>query len=170
MSRLWDAGHKWVKTVRRKIIGDLTSFTCTKPRPELFRRQISDFIYHLLCLFVFLTNHRLERSLYVKLKDWISNSVDLDETAHLNLCYLQKPIIIACGSERVNSNAAPNYKHMFGPHRGPLPRHWNIIFTNTMLKQSTGLDGDLKPEHKKITRLQLRVSRLWNFFFHAQLS
>ena len=44
---------------------------------------------------------------YVKLKDWMSNSVDPDETAHyepshLNLCCLQKPIIIALGSERVN--------------------------------------------------------------------
>ena len=37
----------------------------------------------------------------------MSNSVDSDETAydepsHLDLCCLQKPIIIACGSERVN--------------------------------------------------------------------
>ena len=36
----------------------------------------------------------------------MSNSVDPDKTAHyepshLDLCYLQKPIIIACGSERV---------------------------------------------------------------------
>ena len=33
----------------------------------------------------------------------MSNSVDPDETAHLNLdlCYMQKPIIIACGGERV---------------------------------------------------------------------
>ena len=47
------------------------------------------------------------RSLYVKLKNWMSNNVDLDETAHyelshLDLCCLQKPIIIACGSEIVN--------------------------------------------------------------------
>ena len=34
-----------------------------------------------VCFFS-LTNYRLERSLYVKLKDWISNSVDPDETAH----------------------------------------------------------------------------------------
>ena len=26
----------------------------------------------------------------------------LNEPSHLDLCYLQKPIIIACGSERVN--------------------------------------------------------------------
>ena len=44
--------------------------------------------------------------IYVKLNDWTSNSVDLDETAHyepshLDLCCLQKPIFIAYGSERV---------------------------------------------------------------------
>ena len=58
----------------------------------------------------FLTNYRLhgmERSyIYVKLKDRMSNSVDPDETAHepshLDLCCLQKPFIIASGSERVN--------------------------------------------------------------------
>ena len=45
----------------------------------------------------------LKRSLYVKLKDCKSNSVDPDyEPSHLDLCCLQKPIIIACGSERVN--------------------------------------------------------------------
>ena len=37
----------------------------------------------------------------------MSNSIDPDETAHyepshLDLCCLQKPIIIACGNERVN--------------------------------------------------------------------
>ena len=31
----------------------------------------------------------------------MSNSIDPDETAHLDLCCLQKPIIIACSSERV---------------------------------------------------------------------
>ena len=51
----------------------------------------------------------MERSLYVKLKDWMSNSVDPDETAHyepshLDLRCLQKPIIIAFGSERVKKN------------------------------------------------------------------
>ena len=33
-------------------------------------------------LFFILTNYRLERRLYVKLKDWMSNSVDQHETAH----------------------------------------------------------------------------------------
>ena len=31
----------------------------------------------------------------------MSDSVDPGETAHLDLCCLQKPIIIACGSVRV---------------------------------------------------------------------
>ena len=31
----------------------------------------------------------------------MSNSVDPDEPSHLDLCCLQKPIIIACGSESV---------------------------------------------------------------------
>ena len=34
--------------------------------------------------FLFLTNYRLKRSLYVKLKDRMSNSVDPDETAHMS--------------------------------------------------------------------------------------
>ena len=34
--------------------------------------------------FSFLTKYRLKRSLYVKLKDWMSNSVDPDETAHMS--------------------------------------------------------------------------------------
>ena len=52
------------------------------------------------CFFI-LTNYRLERHLYVKLKNWMSNSVDPDETSQLDLCCLQKPIIIARGSERI---------------------------------------------------------------------
>ena len=50
----------------------------------------------------------MKRSLYVKLKDCMSNSVDPDETAHyepshLDLRCLLKPIIIACGSEKHQS-------------------------------------------------------------------
>ena len=55
--------------------------------------------------FSILTHHRLERRLYVKLKDRMSKSVDPDETAHWAvssiLCCLQRSIIIVCGSERV---------------------------------------------------------------------
>ena len=44
----------------------------------------------------------MERSLYVKFKDCTPNSVDPDhEPSHLDLCCLQKPIIIDYGSERV---------------------------------------------------------------------
>ena len=58
-----------------------------------FRRQISDDICLLLFFFI-LTNYRVERRLCVKWKEWMSNSIDPDETA----------IIIACGSERVNGS------------------------------------------------------------------
>ena len=75
---------------------------------ELFWRQISDDICRLFFFFFFfLTNYRLERSFYVKLKDSMSNRVDPDKTAHyepshLDLRCLQKPMITAYGSERVN--------------------------------------------------------------------
>ena len=64
-----------------------------------FRRQLSSALF-------FLTNYRLERSLYVKLKDWMSNRVNLDETAHdepshLDLRCLQSSFINAYGCERV---------------------------------------------------------------------
>ena len=85
-----------------------TSLTLSVPN---FRRHLSLFV---VCFFV-LTNYSLERRLYVKLIDWMSNSVDPDETAqwavssgsmlfepsHLDLCCLKKPIIITCCSERV---------------------------------------------------------------------
>ena len=59
------------------------------------------------CFGFFLTKYPLEVSLYLKFNNWMSNSVDPDETAHyepshLDLCSLQRLLIIACGSERVN--------------------------------------------------------------------
>ena len=43
----------------------------------------------------------------------------------------------------------------FGPHRGPLPsvKHHSKTHINktTVMKQSKGFNGDLKPEHKKTT-------------------
>ena len=50
----------------------------------------------------------LERHLYVKLKDGMSNSIDPDKTAHYepshqDLHCLQKPIVITYGSERVDA-------------------------------------------------------------------
>ena len=57
-----------------------------------------------VCFFI-LTNYRLERRLYVKLKDWMSNSVDSDETAHWAVSsgsmLFAKAYYYACGSERV---------------------------------------------------------------------
>ena len=44
-----------------------------------FRRHLSSAFF-----FFILTNYRLERRLYVKLKDWMSNSVDPDETAQVS--------------------------------------------------------------------------------------
>ena len=41
-----------------------------------FRRHLSSAFFYIL------TNYRLERRLYVKLKDWMPNSIDPDETAH----------------------------------------------------------------------------------------
>ena len=72
------------------------------------RNIISDYICRLFFFFFFFifTNYRLERSLYVKLKDRMSNSVDPDETAHnepshLELRCLQTPISIACAAKKI---------------------------------------------------------------------
>ena len=50
----------------------------------------------------------------------MSNSVDPDETAHyepshLDLCCLQKPIIVACGSDRVNTLKTSDSEYPDGP-------------------------------------------------------
>ena len=42
-----------------------------------------------------------EKTFICKVERLNVNSVDPDETSHLDLCCLQKFIIIACGSERV---------------------------------------------------------------------
>ena len=86
----------------RTCASKLNSFGA-KFQTTFFRRQISPFV---VC-FDFLTNYQLEISLYEKLKDSMSNSIDPDEMAHnepshLDLHCLQKPIIISCGSIGVN--------------------------------------------------------------------
>ena len=53
--------------------------------------SVPNFRRHLPSAFFIITNCRLERRLYVKLKDWMSNSVDPDEPSHLDLGCLQKP-------------------------------------------------------------------------------
>ena len=87
------------------VFRNKTSLTLSVPN---FRRHLSYVFFFFF--FFFLTNCPLERDSYVKLKDRMSNSVDPDETAHyepshLDLCYLQNPILIACGSERIKHNA-----------------------------------------------------------------
>ena len=81
----------------RRLIWILPRCTCQKVHfltlGVVFINTLN--ICRLLC---FLINYRLE-SLCEKLKDLMSNSVDPDETAHLDLRCLQKPIIIAYGSE-----------------------------------------------------------------------
>ena len=85
-----------------------------------------------VCFFI-LTNCRLERRLYVKLKDWMSNSVDQDETAQWAVSsgsmLFAKPIFIACGSERVkrlalwvNFSADDILKYIF-----PENKIWHFI-------------------------------------------
>ena len=54
-----------------------------------------------VCVCVYLTKYRLERSLYVKFKDWMPKSVDPDERVSSGSVLLQKLIIIAYGSKRV---------------------------------------------------------------------
>ena len=74
-----------------------------------------------VCFFI-LTNHRLERRLYVKLKDWMLNSVDPD----LDLRCLQKPNIIVCSSERVNSKPRVLTLCMLGKNFSR--RHFELFF------------------------------------------
>ena len=139
----------------------------------------SNFRRHLSSAFLFLRNCRLKRSLYAKLKDWMSNSVDPDEPAHLDLCCLQKPIMFACGSERVKtsfSRAKPRpyswctsklQRFISGPRRGPLPHQVRYDsellspdetsqwITVTMMNQSKGLNYHLKG-HRKINNTTRR--------------
>ena len=92
---------------------------------NLFRGQISDYICRLLFFFFFFLNYRLERSLYVKLTVWMSNSLDPDyEPSHLDLQCLQKPNIIANGSERVKLvDGRPQRASSWKPSLS----HWNSL-------------------------------------------
>ena len=75
--------------------------------PFHLTRSVPNFRRHLLSAFFFLLN-KLSIGKRFTCKVEMSNSVDPDETAHyepshVDLCCLQKPIITACGSERVKS-------------------------------------------------------------------
>ena len=52
--------------------------------------QICSRTTFVVCFVVFLTNYRLERSVYVKLKTWMSNSEVPDETAHYEVGWSYK--------------------------------------------------------------------------------
>ena len=59
-----------------------------------------------------------------------------------------KPVLFA-RNLTINSDVAPNYKYMFGPHRGFLLICETYIIKTTVMKHRKGLICDLKPEHKK---------------------
>ena len=44
-----------------------------------------------------------------------------------------KPFLFA-RNPTLNSDAAPVYKHKFGPHGGPLPHLWNIAVKHIITK------------------------------------
>ena len=65
------------------------------------------------------------------------------EPSHLDLCYLQKPIIIACGSERVlifNANNVDSYQTL-GLHCFQMLLYWtlNINGSGPFTRYSNGL-------------------------------
>ena len=67
----------------------------------------------------------------------MSNSVDPDETphyepSHLDLCYLQKPIIIACGSETVK---VLHYTEV-RMYREDIPLHFIYCFTTRTITRN----------------------------------
>ena len=62
----------------------------------------------------------------------------------------------------LNSDAAPSYKYIFGPHKVLNliceTSQWNAFNQkHCQMKQSKGLNGDLKPEDKKTTNRSRRV-------------
>ena len=64
--------------------------------------------------FSILTNYSLETHLYLKLSNSIDalsyRQIELIEPSHLDLCCLQKPIIIVFGSERIKGVEKPCLK------------------------------------------------------------
>ena len=76
---------------REGLLGDINSFG-------------AKFQTTFVICFLILTNYRLERRLYVK-KDWMSNNLDPDETAHWAVSsgsmLFAKAIIIVCGMKEL---------------------------------------------------------------------
>ena len=69
------------QTIRESLFQTVLHFLSDHCKPIL-TLSAPNFRRHLLSAFFILTNCRLERHLYVKLKDWMPNCVDSDETAH----------------------------------------------------------------------------------------
>ena len=69
-------------------------------------------------------------------------------------------------SSYIQADEAPNYKHMFGPHRGSPSHQQNItnkyihtyIITNTVMEQSEGFNGNLKPHTHTHTHTHTRLA------------
>ena len=81
-----------------------------------------------------------------------------------------KPVLLA-QNLTFNSDAVLNYKHMFGPHSGSLRNQWNItvkhkLITNTVMKQSDGINCDMKPENMKTTDVY-DVPTIYNDYIHS---
>ena len=107
----------------------------TLPTLEVYPISLTPLVPNFRQVVVCLTNYRLERSLYAKLKDWMSNSVDPvgtahDEPSHLDLRCLQKPIIIDCGSKRVNKKTDRTLKYFFFEENSILYFIWTVSRAN----------------------------------------
>ena len=100
---------------------------------------------------MFSCNISWKRSLYVKLKDWITNSVDPDETAHLDLRCLQKPILSPVA---VKELFKPMSYYMYFTVKLPLSR-------NDCLLNISALSSKTLNQHVYIkTRREIWLSRV----------
>ena len=67
------------------------------------------------------------------------------------------PRIISNTIEILNSDAAPNNKHILGSYRGSTYYSETHIITNTMMQQNKWFNDELKPEHMKATNYMTMV-------------
>ena len=86
-----------------------------------------NFRLHLSSALFLEINYRLEISLYIKLKEVMSNSWDHYEPSHLDLRCLQMPIIIAYGREWVNSIFIYLKFELFQRERWLSKLRWNFV-------------------------------------------
>ena len=76
--------------IHRRSQISVSALTLSLPNLKLF--LFCFFIFFVCVCVFFFSNYCLERSLFVKLKDWTSNSVDPDEPSYLYVCCLQKTV------------------------------------------------------------------------------